>query len=100
MEEKKATKVCTKCGMEKPISEFGLNPKMKDGYKSECKSCATEYAREYYHRRKRGEDTSSSHLNKVYFNPELAKSQPKDLIAELRARGYSGELKYTQTIKI
>lgn len=96
----KLSKVCTKCGMEKPMSEFGLSPKMADGHKNECKSCVADYAREYYHRKKKGNDTSSNHLIKVYLNPELAKFQPKDLIAELRARGYSGELKYTQTIKI
>ena len=98
--EEKTSKVCIKCGMEKPMSEFGLNRKMKDGHRNECKSSCTNYSKEYYRRKKKDKDALSNHLIKVYLNPELAKFQPKDLIAELRARGYSGELKYTQTIKI
>lgn len=39
-------------------------------------------------------------LKKIYSNPELAKFSPRELIAELKARGYTGELKYTQTINI
>ena len=31
---------------------------------------------------------------------ELAKFSPRELIAELKARGYTGELKYTQTISL
>ena len=33
-------------------------------------------------------------------NPELAAFTPRQLIEELKARGYTGELKYTQTIKL
>lgn len=40
------------------------------------------------------------HMKKVYSNIDLAKFTPKQLMDELRSRGYSGELKYTQTIKI
>ena len=40
------------------------------------------------------------HLKKIYSNPELAKFSPRELIAELKARGYTGELKYTQTISL
>lgn len=40
------------------------------------------------------------HMKKVYNNVELAKFTPKQLMDELRSRGYSGELKYVQTIKI
>ena len=36
-------KKCSKCGQEKPLSEFYKDKKGKDGYKSECKQC--EYAR-------------------------------------------------------
>ena len=39
-------------------------------------------------------------LKKIYSNPELAKFSPRELIAELKARGYTGELKYTQTISL
>lgn len=39
-------------------------------------------------------------IHKVFVNPDLAKFTPRQLIEELRGRGYSGELKYTQTIKI
>jgi hypothetical protein len=35
-------------------------------------------------------------LKKIYSNPELARFSPRELIAELKARGYTGELKYTQ----
>nr|DAT06087.1 MAG TPA: hypothetical protein [Caudoviricetes sp.] len=33
-------------------------------------------------------------------NPALASFQPRELIAELRARGYKGTLTYTQEIKL
>ena len=33
-------------------------------------------------------------------NPALAEFTPRQLIDELRKRGYTGELKYTQTIKL
>lgn len=39
-------------------------------------------------------------LKKIYSNLELAKFSPRELIAELKARGYTGELKYTQTISL
>lgn len=39
-------------------------------------------------------------LKKVHSNPELAKFQPRELIAELKARGYSGELRYTQVFTV
>ena len=39
-------------------------------------------------------------LKKIYSNPGLAKFSPRELIAELKARGYTGELKYTQTISL
>ncbi len=41
--EKVVAKKCSKCGQEKPLSEFYKDKKAKDGYKSECKQCG--YAR-------------------------------------------------------
>lgn len=39
-------------------------------------------------------------IHPVYSNPELAKFTPRQLIEELKARGYSGELHITQKIKL
>lgn len=33
------TKVCSKCGMEKPLTEFGRDKKGKQGRRADCKEC-------------------------------------------------------------
>ena len=35
-------KKCTKCGVEKPLSEFNKNKSKKDGFGTECKPCAKQ----------------------------------------------------------
>jgi hypothetical protein len=42
MEEIK-TKVCSKCHIEKPLTEFGKNKNNKDGMQNWCKKCKREY---------------------------------------------------------
>ena len=37
------TKVCTKCGTEKPVSEFSKDRSKADGLCSKCKSCVAAY---------------------------------------------------------
>lgn len=39
-------------------------------------------------------------FRKVFTNPRLAPFTPRQLMDELKARGYSGTLKYVQTIEI
>jgi len=34
-----ATKICSKCGVEKPLSEFNKNKTTKDGYRFQCREC-------------------------------------------------------------
>lgn len=46
------TKVCNKCGKEKPISEFSRNSRKKDGLQTACKECMAEYNRLHYQRNK------------------------------------------------
>lgn len=90
MEEKK--KVCRVCGKEKPLSEFHANSKAKDGHLNRCKACCSEYWKKY---------SASKNLGGVIDeNNPLSAYQPRELIAELRRRGYVGELKFTQTIKV
>lgn len=42
--EQGATKVCTKCGQEKSVEDFGKNSKKKDGLSDICKHCVTAAA--------------------------------------------------------
>lgn len=42
------SKICRKCGVEKPDSEFNKNRGSKDGLFSWCRSCANEQSRNWY----------------------------------------------------
>ena len=37
------TKICTKCGVEKPLTEFWKQKRSKDGFQNWCKECKLEY---------------------------------------------------------
>lgn len=43
-----AKKRCTKCGIEKDLSDFYRAKTGKDGYRSYCKECILEHQKEYY----------------------------------------------------
>jgi Recombination endonuclease VII len=36
-------KLCSQCGIEKPLGDFGKNKQSKDGYRSNCKECHSKY---------------------------------------------------------
>jgi len=42
------TKICTKCGIEKPVKEFSLSKNEEDGYNDWCKRCHKEYGKLNY----------------------------------------------------
>lgn len=84
------TKVCNKCGQEKPITEFQKSKTCSDGHVGQCNACINERVRA-----RRMKSVTPPDEN----NP-LSAYQPRELIAELRRRGYVGELKYTQVIKV
>lgn len=46
------TKVCTKCGIEKPLDQFAKNSSKPDGLSPQCKECKHKYYEEYYKRTK------------------------------------------------
>lgn len=112
MEEEK-TKKCSRCGRELPLSEFPVNKGCKDGHTGQCKRCKVELARERRERKRGGQNklvADKGTVNPmVAHNPKFKDMTPRVLIAdmreiinELRARGYNydGKLTYLQTINL
>lgn len=99
MEETIKLKKCAKCGNEYPVTEYYKNSKNKDGLQSYCKSCHAAAAREsskrFSEKRKdlidRVETAEHTTLIKVYGNPKLAEFTPRELMVELKARGFRWE---------
>lgn len=98
------TKVCSKCKRELPTSEFYKNSNAKDGFCGYCKECSREQVRKHKMKR-RGQMTG---LPGNFFesvsgggsdNP-LSAFSPRELMEELRRRGYRGKLEYTSVIDI
>lgn len=105
MEESK-TKVCSKCGRELPLSEFYKKSDSKNGLQSYCKECAkrsSKYAKRSRERKKarkiEEERIAFENKYKIYTCKELAPFTPRELMLELKARGYTGDLLY-QEIKV
>lgn len=80
-----ATKVCRECGKELPLTKFYSNSQSPDGRGEVCYMCASSKGRRV---KVKGQ------------NPALAEFTPRQLIEELRARGYKGELTFTQIVKV
>lgn len=87
------TKQCTKCGRILPISEFQLNNKTPYGLTHICKKLLSK-------RQKEKKTSNSMKGGNENSNPLLKDFTPRELIQELRIRGYKGELTFIQTIKI
>lgn len=81
------TKKCCKYGEVKPTTEFYKNIKAADGYDIYCKECKRSLSREFYAKKisqKRIEETNNA----------LSKYTPRDLLTELKRRGYKWEKMY------
>lgn len=83
-------RVCRVCGKEKPIYQFGVHNKYKDGIDTRCKECRNEKQAEWQRVKKAKEKAST--------RTELSQFTPRELIEELRARGYKGTLTFTKQI--
>lgn len=91
-------KKCSKCGQELDESEFNRHAKAKDGLQPYCKQCQRVTYKAYRDRVQRYTKCVRGGESKT--NPELASFTPRQLMEELKTRGYTGELKYVQTIKL
>lgn len=80
-EKQITTKVCKCCGKDLPVTEFKHHRISKDGYANVCNACKAN--------------------SKVEGgNPKLIGITPRELIDELRIRGYHGKLVYVQKHEI
>lgn len=97
-------KKCAKCGMELPTSNFCKQTKSRDGLHSYCKECNKRLAKASYHKNKEQknamealnhtvqvQNASGVTMTKVYAHAELAKFTPRQLMEELKARGFRWE---------
>lgn len=80
------TKVCLGCGRKLPLSAFHIHNKSKDGHTKECIECTR--------RRSKAAVTKNAKSN------PLAQFTARQLMRELKARGYEGVLEYTTVQKI
>ena len=83
-------KKCSKCGKELPESEFYRKSKSADGLQPYCKTCSNLIAKD---RNRRLASSIDGELN-----PDLEGFTPRQLIYELKARGYKGKLTYIKEI--
>lgn len=98
------TKICVCCGKVLPIESFGRNRQASDGRMVTCKECTNKRYRENYRKRKgivtpaasASTATTKPKLDDDGRNPDLAKFHARELIAELKARNYTGTIYYTQ----
>lgn len=106
MEEIK-TKVCKMCGRELPLSDFPTNNAMADGKDHRCKECKSAYMKEWQKKnreKKKAKKIEEERIAfeskyKIYTCKELAPFTPRELMLELKARGYTGDLLY-QEVKV
>lgn len=88
------TKQCKKCGRTLPLNEYHRMENSIDGHSSTCKRCSNAYQKERRQARKQECEPDGG----TY--PELAAFIPRQLINELRGRGYRGTLTYQYEIKL
>lgn len=94
-------KRCPKCGRLLPKESFNKKAKAKDGLQDNCKDCMRAYNKERYERMKIESDKAivkvkeyidlPQKLHKVFSNPDLARFTPRELMSELKARGFKWE---------
>ena len=89
------TKVCNTCRRELPLSEYNRSSSNPDGYQYACRECQHKLSRQHYEKKK----AQQEEVKMTIENP-LSRFKPRELIQELRDRGYKGKLTYTHTIEL
>lgn len=88
-------KTCSVCGQELPIESFTRNGL---GYTSVCSECANKKKRESWQKRKERKTLEKELANAKALR--LEDFTPRELMQELKRRGYEFEMTYTEVHKI
>lgn len=107
-----AKKFCPKCKRELSVDSFyqvkGRNGKLTTS--CYCKECLSQIGKENRAAKKEAsksvekpkapapQSAAENHIHKIYYHKDLAMFQPRDLMLELKARGYEGELVHKEII--
>lgn len=99
-----ATKKCNKCGRTLPVTDFNKCKSNKDGLQYHCRECHKEMMRAYHIKRTERElgialqdkdsikvASAPQNLTKVYAHADLSRFTPRQLMEELKARGFKWE---------
>jgi hypothetical protein len=82
------TKICKVCGKELPYENFHFTFRSPDQRAHTCKACRAKHNQEVNKSKGGGG------------NSKLAAITPREMIEELRFRGYTGTLEYTKIIRL
>lgn len=91
------TKICTKCGRELSVAMFSKKTKSNDGLQKYCKECLNEYNKKSYLKKKMQRNAidtietikvGTGEATKIYAHQELSRFSPRQLMEELKARGF------------
>lgn len=85
------TKICSTCRRELPVTEFSKNRACKDGLNTKCKECV---------KKRRTEPNLYCPQPGIKATFKISDFTDDMLFAELRRRGYTGELRFTRIVNV